>query len=222
MALASRQRDLGGHAEGAGDRQPQTTYGAARPFTPRRSPLPCVMHIVVVPGTNRTGSLSTLLARLAVADYAALGHTTDLLELALGSEFLDPDAYKKPKPAVTALVDRFLAADGVVFVVPEYNGSYPGVLKLFIDMLPYPQGFDRRPCAFIGLSAGAFQALRAVEHLQGVAGYRNAFIYPNRVFIGDSSKQFDAASRLVDARLAERVRNQAVGFVQFIAALKAR
>ncbi|MBA3684499.1 MAG: NAD(P)H-dependent oxidoreductase [Planctomycetes bacterium] len=180
------------------------------------------MHIVVVPGTNRAGSLSSMLAKLALADYAALGHSTDLLELALGPEFLEPEAYKKPKPAVTALVDRFLAADGVVFVVPEYNGSYPGVLKLFIDMLPYPQGFDRRPCAFIGLSAGGFQALRAVEHLQGVAGYRNAFVYPNRVFIGESHKQFDAANRLVDARLAERVRNQAVGFVQFIAALKTR
>ncbi len=179
------------------------------------------MRIVVIPGTNRTGSLSLVLAKLAVADYVALGHDVDLLELTLGGEFLDPEAYKKPKPAVSTLVARFLAADGVVFLVPEYNGSYPGVLKLFLDMLPYPQGFDRRPCAFIGLSAGAFQALRAVEHLQGVAGYRNAFIYPNRVFIGDSYKQFDADGRLVDARLGERLRNQAVGFIQFITALKA-
>jgi NAD(P)H-dependent FMN reductase len=178
------------------------------------------MRIVVIPGTNRAGSLSLTLAKLVAADYAALGHQPEVLALELGAEFLEPEAYKQPKPAVRALVERFLAADGVVFVVPEYNGSYPGVLKLFLDMLPYPAGFDRRPCAFIGLSAGQFQALRAVEHLQGVAGYRNAFIYPNRVFIGESHKQFDAAGGLVDARLAQRLRDQALGFVQFITALK--
>ena len=99
------------------------------------------MHIVVIPGSNRAGANSLIVAKLVAADYRALGHDVDVLELALGPEFLDPTAYKQPKPAVTALVERFLKADGVVFVVPEYNGSMPGVLKLFIDMLPYPQGF---------------------------------------------------------------------------------
>jgi NAD(P)H-dependent FMN reductase len=178
------------------------------------------MHLVIIPGTNRAGSLSRKLASLVAADHQALGHSVDLLELQLGPEFLAPEAYKQPTPAVTALVGRFLAADGVVFVVPEYNGSYPGVLKLFIDMLPYPQGFDRRPCAFIGLAAGQFQGLRAVEHLQGVAGYRNALMYPNRVFIGEAHKQFSPEGTLVDAKLAERLKAQATGFTHFIAALK--
>ena len=165
---------------------------------------------------------SLSLAKLITAEYQALGHSTDQLDMQLSPEFLIPTAYQEAPPAVKVLVDRFLASDGAVFVVPEYNGSYPGIVKLFIDMLPYPQGFDRRPCAFVGLSAGQFQALRAVEHLQGVAGYRNAFIYPNRVFIGDSYKQFTVEGRLVDAKLEERLRAQATGFVQFITALKPR
>lgn len=182
------------------------------------------MHIVIVPGTNRKSSLSRGLAKALIADYEALGHSVDFLELNLTPEFLEPDAYpeknKEPRPAISALVNRFLAADGVVFVIPEYNGSYPGILKLFVDMLPYPQGFDKRPCAFVGLSAGQFQSLRAVEHFQGVAGYRHAYIFPERVFIGDSFKQFDGAGKLNDAKLAERLKKQANGFVNFIAALK--
>ncbi|HYE06576.1 MAG TPA: NADPH-dependent FMN reductase [Planctomycetota bacterium] len=178
------------------------------------------MRIVVIPGTNRVGSQSIRLARIIAGHYTALGHDGDLLELALGPEFLDPSAYKEPKPAVKALVDRFLAADGVVFVVPEYNGSYPGVLKLFIDMLPYPQGFDRRPCAFVGLSAGQFQGLRAVEHVQAVCGYRNAYLFPPRVFIGESHRQFDADGNPIDAKLVERLKLQAAGFVQFVAQVK--
>jgi chromate reductase, NAD(P)H dehydrogenase (quinone) len=178
------------------------------------------MHLVVIPGTNRAGALSLTLARHVAAQHRSLDATVDLLELNLGPEFLAPDAYKQPTAGVTALVTRFLAADGVVFVVPEYNGSYPGVLKLFIDMLPYPQGFDRRPCAFIGLAAGQFQGLRAVEHLQGVTGYRNAFMYPNRVFIGSAFKQFTPEGGLADADLDQRLLAQATGFQQFITSVK--
>jgi len=116
--------------------------------------------------------------------------------------------------------DRFLAADGVVFVVAEYNGSYPGALKLFIDMLPYPEGFDSRPCAFVGLSAGQFQGLRAVEHLQQVAGYRMAHLSPRRCLIGNSYHQFDEDGRLADEELGHRLHAMAGGFLDFIRHVK--
>ena len=65
-----------------------------------------------------------------------------------------------------------------------------------------------------------FQALRAVEHFQGVAGYRNAHMYPNRVFIGGVHKVIGPDKRLSDIALVERLQTQAKGFVQFIRALK--
>ena len=174
------------------------------------------MHIVVVCGTNREGALSRLLATEAVETYRQRGQEVDLLDMnELPAEVLSPAAYKEQPANVTAFVARFLKADGVVFVVPEYNGSYPGVLKLFVDMLPYPEGFENRPCAFIGLAAGQFKSLRAVEHFQQVAGYRNAYLYPRRLFIGDSFKQF-VDGKLADDKLSERLHGQAEGFLKFI------
>jgi NAD(P)H-dependent FMN reductase len=180
------------------------------------------MHIVVIPGTNRAGSLSVRLAALVASSYRTLDCSVDLLELALGADFLEPSAYKEPAAAVGARGGRVHAADRGVVIVPAYNGSYPGILKLFIDMLPYPQGFDQRPCAFIGHAAGQFQGLRAVEHLQGVAGYRNAHLYPGRVFIGDSYRQYTPQGELVDPDLATRLVQQGTGFVHYIAQLKRR
>ena len=178
------------------------------------------MNIVVVCGTNRDGALSRLLAQEAAQAYQQLGHEVDLLDMAeLPPEVLLPNAYSEQADSVKALVGRFLAADGVVFVVPEYNGSYPGVLKLFVDMLPYPAGFEGRPCAFIGLAAGQFKGLRAVEHFQQVAGYRNALIFPRRIFIGDSFKQF-VDGKLSDDELSKRLVEQAEGFLKFIAGVK--
>lgn len=179
------------------------------------------MHIVIIPGTNRANSNSFRLARLIAPLYQRLGATVDLIDLSdMSLEFLDPEAYAYPKPPVTAMVDRFLSADGVVAIVPEYNGSYPGVLKLFVDMLPYPQGWDSRPLALIGLAAGQFSALRAVEHFQQVAGYRNAHIYPRRVFIGQASKQFTDDGGLVNEALGQRLQEQAENFTNYVGILK--
>lgn len=173
------------------------------------------MHIVVVCGTNRDGSLSRLLATEVAESYRVHGASVDLLDMnELPAEALQATAYKEQPENVAALVQRFLKSNGAVFVVPEYNGSYPGVLKLFVDMLPYPEGFDSRPCAFLGLAAGQFKGLRAVEHFQQVAGYRNAYLYPRRMFIGDSFKQF-IDGKLADDELTKRLKEQASGFLEF-------
>jgi NAD(P)H-dependent FMN reductase len=82
-------------------------------------------------------------------------------------------------------------------------------------MLPYPEGFDSRPCAFIGLAAGQFQGLRAVEHFQQVAAYRHAHLFPRRLFIGDSYKQF-IDGKLADDKLNTRLQEQATGFLEFV------
>ncbi|HEX3134535.1 MAG TPA: NADPH-dependent FMN reductase [Planctomycetota bacterium] len=179
-------------------------------------------HIVIVPGTNRVGSNSLHLARQVQSDYDTLGCSTDLLTLDLETDFIAPTAYKNHTPAITARVERFLKSDGVVFVIPEYNGSYPGVLKLFVDMLPDKVSFNRRPCAFIGIASGQFQALRAVEHFQGVAGYRNAHMFPNRVFVGGVHKVIGPDQKLNDLALVERLQTQAKDFVAFVTALKPR
>ena len=178
------------------------------------------MHIVVVCGTNRDGALSRLLAQETAESYRRLDMSVDLIDMAeLPPETLQGSSYKEQPAATAALVSRFLKSDGAVFIIPEYNGSYPGVLKLFVDMLPYPEGFDSRPCAFIGLAAGQFKGLRAVEHFQGVAGYRNAHMYPRRLFIGDSYSQF-VDGKLSDDELTKRLTEQADGFVKFAKAIQ--
>jgi len=177
------------------------------------------MRIAVVCGTNRDGAVSRVLSAEAAECFRELGHDVDQLDMSeLPPEALSPAAYREKPPAVRTLVERFLNSDGAVFVIPEYNGSYPGVLKLFVDMLPFPEGFESRPCAFIGLAAGQFKALRAVEHFQQVAAYRNAHIFPRRLFIGDSERVF-IDGKLADDDLSARLRQQASGFASFIAML---
>ena len=86
-----------------------------------------------------------------------------------------------------------LAAKGLHVFTPEYNGGFPGVLKYFIDLLPFPESFENKPVAFTGLAAGMWGALRPVEQLEGVFKYRNAFMFNERVFLPKVHEQIDEA-----------------------------
>jgi len=179
------------------------------------------MNITIVSGTNRPNSTTRKVVAHLEGIYRKLGHPPKILDLVdLPIECLSPSAYaEKPAAFVGGFADPVLASDGLVVVVPEYNGSMPGSLKVFIDLLKFPESFDRRPVCFIGLAAGMWGALRAVEHLQGIFGYRNAFVYPDRVFLPSIFASIAESGELV-GETAERLTQQAEGFVDFVARLK--
>jgi hypothetical protein len=62
--------------------------------------------------------------------------------------------------------------------------------------------------------------LRPVEQLPAIFGYRNAYLYPERVFLPHINSLLDDSSRLKDAELLGRLQAQANGFTDFVERLK--
>jgi len=172
--------------------------------------------ITLLVGTNRPGSNTRLVARQIEGLYAELQHPVRVLDLAqLPPEVFAPAAYAEKPASFAPFADAVLSASGLHVVTPEYNGSMPGVLKYFIDLLKFPESFERRPVCFTGLAAGMWGALRPVEQLQQIFGYRNAHIYPERVFIPGIGGQLGTDGKLKDEELVGRLRKQAAGFLDF-------
>jgi len=177
--------------------------------------------IVIVSGTNRPGSNTRKVTTRVEAGYQALGVQTQVLDLAdLPPEIFAPTSYAEKPATFKKFTDAVLAADGVVIVTPEYNGGVPGVLKYFIDMLPFPESFEQRPVCFVGLAMGIWGALRPVEQLQAIFGYRNALVYPERVFMPGIGKLLDAAGQFASDDIPKRLDKQAAGFVDFVEKLR--
>jgi len=173
--------------------------------------------IEVIVGTNRPGANSRKVAAQILEIYKQQGATAQLLDLAtLPPEIFSPSSYAAKPSAFASFAQRVLDAKGLHVVTPEYNGSVPGVMKYFIDMLKFPESFERKPVAFTGVAAGMWGALRPVEQLQMIFGYRNAFIYPVRVFIPHIGNELDENGRLKSADLITRLEEQARGFVDFV------
>lgn len=177
--------------------------------------------LTLIVGTNRPGSNTRKVARQVEEIYAALEVPLNVLDLAeLPAEIFSPASYAEKPATFRRFADEILESSGLIVVTPEYNGSVPGVLKYFIDMLKFPESFEARPVCFVGLSAGMWGALRPVEQLQAIFGYRNAFVYPGRVLMPHINQLLGSEGRLKDAELIERLREQAIGFIDFVEKLK--
>jgi NAD(P)H-dependent FMN reductase len=172
--------------------------------------------LVVISGTNRPAANTLKVARLAEATLRDAGEEVTLLDLAeLPPSLFEPSAYRDKPDAFAPFQDAVLEATGILTVLPEYNGAYPGVLKYFIDMLRFPESLYETPAGFIGLSAGRWGALRAVEQIEMVFQYRCAHLYGRRVFLPGITGLFDEEGRMSDPEVAERLRKTVCGFAEF-------
>lgn len=131
-----------------------------------------VPTIAVLVGSARKGSINQSLAQ-ALAKLAEGKLTFDFVPLT-DLPMFDGDMENDPPAEVWAFKKRVEAADGLLFVTPEYNRSIPPLLKNAIDWASRPWGknsFKGKPGAVIGASPGAPGAIAAQLHLkQCVAG----------------------------------------------------
>jgi len=129
-------------------------------------------EIAVIIGSLRKESfnrrLATGLGRLAPAELKL--KEVEIGDLPLYNQDDDADQ----APAVKRLKATISAADGLLFVTPEYNRSIPGVLKNALDHASRPYGQNAwagKPAGVIGASVGAIGTALAQQHLRNVLAY---------------------------------------------------
>jgi NAD(P)H-dependent FMN reductase len=173
--------------------------------------------IEIIAGTNRPGSNTLKVANLIEKLYRDLGVEAQVLSLELmPPEIFDPQSYAKKPESWKRITDRVVNADGLHIVTPEYNGGFPGVLKYFIDMLPFPESFEHRCVCFTGHAAGIWGAFRPVEQLQMIFGYRNAYILPERVWFTQIHTRLDDHDQLLHETDRKLLADQVHKFSEFV------
>src|SRR6266853_1661438 len=95
-----------------------------------------MQKITIISATNRENSYTEKVANYYKTKLEALGKEVRCFSLKKLSELVDlNEIYSKTKSeAFNEMVKEFIIeADAFVFIVPEYNGSFPGIVKVFID-----------------------------------------------------------------------------------------
>lgn len=175
------------------------------------------MNLKIVSSTDRPNSNALRVSEYVKTLYLKEGADVEVISLEdFPLEEVVGGRYGKTLPNVEKFIEPILTADGLIFVIPEYNGSFPGILKIFVDYLPFPKAFEKLPMAFIGESAGAFGAMRSVEQFQMIANYRNALQFPERVFISRVKTEFSIEKGLSDPLKQKLLESQVTNFVKYV------
>jgi len=130
-------------------------------------------RIAIVVGSLRADSFNRRLAEALTRLPAAEAHEFAFLDIA-DLPLYDQDDDADPPEQAVRLKREVRAADGVIFVTPEYNRSIPGVLKNAIDHASRPYGdsaWAGKPAGVLGVSIGAPGAAMAQQHLRNVLAY---------------------------------------------------
>jgi chromate reductase, NAD(P)H dehydrogenase (quinone) len=152
-------------------------------------------QIAVVVGSLRKESfnrkLAAAIARLAPAEFSF--KQVKIGDLPLYNQ--DDDA--SPGESVKRLKGEIKAAQGLLFVTPEYNRSIPGVLKNAIDLASRPYGqsvWAGKPAGVLGVSVGAPGTSMAQQHLRNILAYLDVpTLGQPEAFIQAKDGLFDAA-----------------------------
>ena len=174
--------------------------------------------ITVISGTNRANSNSIIIAQLYQQLLTELGTPSTLLDLSLL-----PDAFTAAS-SLYNFQDRHeqfeelnrLVANGHKFVVivPEYNGSFPGVLKAFIDGLEYPASFKNKKIGLVGISDGSMGGVLAMSHLTDVFNYLGAEVLSFKPRLQGIKKCLQEG-KLKDEKANRLLREHAERFIGF-------
>jgi len=141
--------------------------------------------LTIISGTNRNDSMTSKVA--LVVQQLAKDSDIDFSFIDLSkikNDFIHSEQYSAdslPTWLKDLQRDQIIKADRFIIVSPEYNGSIPGYLKLFIDALSVhklKESFGGKLSALIGVASGRAGNLRGLDHLSGILHHIGCNVIP--------------------------------------------
>ena len=159
------------------------------------------LFIPLVLGTARQGRESEHAARFVFEQTKKrAGVETELIDVRTLPMKLDDAGEQMKDPKFSATIDR---CDALIIVTPEYNHSFPGLLKHALDM--NLKEYIHKAVGICGVSAGSFGGARVIENLLPVMRELGLVTIFEDVNFGTVGKLFDDSGKLLDDKFVPRV-----------------
>lgn len=151
----------------------------------------------IIASTNRANSNTLKVAKYYQNQLDKKGLPTRLFDLQeLPLNFISDDLYGKKTEEFKKIQELITDTTKFLFVIPEYNGSYPGVLKTLIDACAFPESFYEKKACLVGISSGKYGNVRGIEHFSGVCSYLHLHVMPMRLHIPSVKNELDGKGAL--------------------------
>lgn len=171
--------------------------------------------ISVICATHRPQNQTLAVVNKYADILKELGEEVQILKMDdLPEDFMVTNTFGKPSHGLDEVVEKWvIKADKLVIVSPEYNGSYPGVFKVFLDAVP-PRSWKGKKAALVGVASGRAGNLRGMDHLTDVLHYLRVEVFSLKIPISRLDTLLEEGE-VVDAHTVKVLTQQAKEFLEF-------
>jgi NAD(P)H-dependent FMN reductase len=172
--------------------------------------------VTIIAGTNRPKSSTLKVAKYYQKILADKGIEANVLSLTeLPDNIIVSDLYNKRSAQFEPIQKLVTDTDKFIFVIPEYNGSFPGVLKVFIDACTFPESFYDKKVALVGISSGRYGNIRGIDHFTGVCNYVHLNVMPLKIHITSIREEMDTEGNLIKEDTIKFTNEQIDKFIRY-------
>ena len=174
--------------------------------------------IAVIVGSLRKESYNLKTAK-ALIEMAPESLSLEIIDIS-NLQMFNEDLEATPPSEWIKFREQIIAADGILFLTPEYNRSVPAVLKNALDVGSRPYGqnsWDGKPAGIVSVSIGNISGFGANHHLRQSLVFVNMHTMAQpEAYIGGAGALFDDEGKLINESTKDFLHNFMVAYEKWI------
>lgn len=167
--------------------------------------------ITIISGTNRKLSNTGKIAREYQLILQEKGFESGIFSLEDVDILEYTSAFKKIENEILIPTTHF------IIISPEYNGSFPGVLKMLFDNSRSHEIWFHKKALLTGVATGRAGNLRGMDHLADVLNYLKITVHPNKLPISVVNSVVDSEGKIIDKNTLNAINQQLDEFIHWSA-----
>jgi NAD(P)H-dependent FMN reductase len=165
--------------------------------------------ITIISGTNRKGSRTLQVAQYYLNTLKPQLPDTRLLSL----EDIRP--FDRGETLLKVEKELLIPSEKFIIIMPEYNGSFPGILKALFDNTDIKKCWWFKKVLLVGLADGRGGNLRGLEHMTSILHYLKMNVHYNKLPLSKINNELNAEGQFFNAGTAKAIAEQINDFVAY-------
>ncbi len=163
----------------------------------------------IISATNRIGSHTEKVAKNYQLIFKRKGIDANIFSLKNLNVLEENTDFSKAENEFLIPAQKF------IFIIPEYNGSYPGVLKAMIDISNVKKAWEHKKALLVGVSTGRAGNLRGMDQITGSLNHMKMIVHYNKLPISTIDKVMDADGTITNKSTLQAIEVQVDEFINF-------
>lgn len=162
----------------------------------------------IISATNRNGSNTLKVSKQYQTFFKELGIEAKLLSLEDFNSFHRDENFNQLEAEFLTPASKF------IFIMPEYNGSFPGVFKLMLDISDLSVCWNFKKVMLVGVANGRAGNLRGIDIMTNICNYMKMHVFFNKFPISSVSSEIEN-DVFIKEQTIQTIKSQIEGFIKF-------